>query len=102
MIDDRAEEVALLGELLLGLLGGGDIAGEAEGADDRAVGVAPRELGARSPAAGAVALTVAEKVTDCAKFDGFAELVTAVVVLPLLTTWLTAAEVLVVKLALPA
>ena len=54
------------------------------------------------PAAGAVALTVAEKVTLWAKLDGFAELVTAVVVLPLLTIWLTATEVLVVKLALPA
>jgi len=50
------------------------------------------------PAPGAVAATVAVKVTDCPKAEGFAEDVNVVVVLALLTTWLTAELVLVTKL----
>src|ERR1051325_1800550 len=50
------------------------------------------------PLPGAAALTVAVKVTDWPKTDGWAEDTTAVVVLSLLTTWLRAEEVLVLKL----
>ena len=53
------------------------------------------------PAPGAVAATVAVKVTDCEKTEGFMEDVNAVVVLALLTTWLTAVLVLVMKLVSP-
>ena len=53
------------------------------------------------PAPGAVAATVAVKVTDCAKTEGFTEDVNAVVVLALFTTWFTAVLVLVKKLELP-
>jgi len=53
------------------------------------------------PAPGVVVATVAVKVTDCAKTEGFTEDVNAVVVLALLTTWLTAVLVLVTKLELP-
>ena len=53
------------------------------------------------PEPGAVAVTVAVKVTDAPKSDGFAELLTAVVVAVLLTTWLTADEVLVAKFESP-
>ena len=50
------------------------------------------------PAPGETGLIVAVKVTDCPKAEGFAEDVNAVVVLALLTTWLTAELVLVTKL----
>ena len=49
----------------------------------------------------AVVLTVAVKVTDWLKVDGLVADVTAVVVAALFTTWLTAAEVLVPKVASP-
>ena len=54
------------------------------------------------PTAGATALTVAVKVTAWPKSDGFTELVTVVVLLPLLTVWVIAVEVLLLKLASPA
>ena len=54
------------------------------------------------PAPGEVAATVAVKVIDCPKTEGFAEDVNVVVVLALLTTWLTAELVLVKKLELPS
>ena len=38
--------------------------------------------------------TVAVKVTDCPEFDGFSDEAKAVVVVALLTTWLTAFDVL--------
>ena len=53
------------------------------------------------PAPGVVVATVAVKVTDCPKSEGFTEDVNAVVVLALLTTWLTAELVLVMKLPSP-
>ena len=53
------------------------------------------------PAPGVVVATVAVKVTDCPKSEGFTEDVNAVVVLALLTTWLTAVLVLVTKFELP-
>ena len=53
------------------------------------------------PAPGAVTATVAVKVTDCWKSEGFTEDANAVVVFALLTTWLTAELVLVMKLELP-
>jgi len=53
------------------------------------------------PAPGAVGATFAVKVTDCPKTEGFAEDVNVVVVLALLTTWLTAELVLVTKLESP-
>jgi len=53
------------------------------------------------PAPGAVTVTVAVKVTLCPKTDGFAEDVRLVLVLALLTTWLTAVLVLVLKLTSP-
>jgi hypothetical protein len=46
-------------------------------------------------------VTVAVKVTDCPKTEGFTKDVNAVVVFALLTTWLTAELVLVIKLELP-
>ena len=54
------------------------------------------------PAPGEVAATVAVKVIDCPKTEGFVEDVNVVVVLALLTTWLTAELVLVTKLELPS
>jgi hypothetical protein len=53
------------------------------------------------PAPGETGLIAAVKVTDCPKTEGFAEDVNAVVVLALLTTWLTAELVLVTKLESP-
>jgi hypothetical protein len=53
------------------------------------------------PAPGAVIVTVAVKVTLCPNTDGLAEEATLVVVFALLTTWLTAALVLVLKLPSP-
>jgi hypothetical protein len=53
------------------------------------------------PAPGAVAATVAVKVTDSPNTEGFTEDVNAVVVLALFTTWLTAVLVLVMKLESP-
>ena len=53
------------------------------------------------PAPGVVVATVAVKVTDCPKTEGFTEDVNAVVVLALFTTWLTAVLVLVTKLESP-
>ena len=52
------------------------------------------------PAPGAVAATVAVKVTDWPKTEGVVE-ANVVVVLALLTTWLTAELVLVTKLTSP-
>ena len=53
------------------------------------------------PEPGATVVTVAVKVTDCPKHDGFNEDVTAVAVLALLTVCVRLAEVLVLKLASP-
>ena len=53
------------------------------------------------PAPGVVVATVAVKVTDCPKSEGFTEDVNTVVVLALFTTWLTAELVLVTKLESP-
>ena len=53
------------------------------------------------PVPGVVVATVAVKVTDCPKSEGFTEDVNAVVVLALFTTWLTAELVLVTKLESP-
>ena len=53
------------------------------------------------PAPGETAATVAVKVTDWPKTEGFAEDVKVVVVLALLTTWLTVELVLVTKLESP-
>lgn len=50
---------------------------------------------------GALATTVAVKVTDWLWFDGLSEDVTALLVESLLTVWVKAADVLVLKLALP-
>ena len=49
----------------------------------------------------AVVLTVAVKVTDCPKLDGFNDDVTVVEVASLFTTWLNAPEVLPVNVASP-
>ena len=49
------------------------------------------------PEPGALAVTVAVNVTDWPKTDGLAVVATLVVVLALLTTWLSADEVLVAK-----
>ncbi|MCR6656803.1 MAG: hypothetical protein NVV63_13550 [Opitutus sp.] len=49
MIDDRAEQVALVSEIILGVFLSGDVARDAEGADDVSVLVAPRELGGGAP-----------------------------------------------------
>jgi hypothetical protein len=46
-------------------------------------------------------VTFAVKVTDCPKFDGFCEEVKVVVVVALLTTWLTVFDVLPVKFESP-
>ena len=54
------------------------------------------------PAPGVVVATVAVKVTDCPKTDGFASDDNVVVVLALFTTWLTGELVLVSKLESPA
>ena len=56
------------------------------------------------PLAGAVAATVAVKVTDCPKTEGFADDVTAVAELPLLTTCglVFSEPVLVAKFVSPA
>jgi len=53
------------------------------------------------PAPGEPAATVAVKVTDSPKTESVAEDVKVVVVLALLTTWLTAEQVLVMKLESP-
>ena len=53
------------------------------------------------PVPGVVVATVAVKVTDSPKTEGFTEDVNAVVVLALFTTWLTAVLVLVTKLESP-
>jgi hypothetical protein len=45
--------------------------------------------------------TLAVKVTDCPSFDGFSDEVKEVVVVALLTTWLTAFDVLLAKLESP-
>ena len=54
------------------------------------------------PAPGVVVATVAVKVTDCPKTEGVPEVISAVVVLALFTTWLTGELVLVRKLESPA
>ena len=54
------------------------------------------------PTAGATALTVAVKVTAWPNSDGFTELVTAVVLVPVATVCVIAAELLAVKLVSPA
>ena len=46
-------------------------------------------------------VTVAAKVTDCPTFDGFREETKAVVVVALITTWLTAFDVLAAKFESP-
>jgi hypothetical protein len=53
------------------------------------------------PAPGVAAATVAVNVTPCPKTDGFTEEVTVVEVFALLTTWLNATLVLVLKLVSP-
>jgi hypothetical protein len=53
------------------------------------------------PAPGATTATVAVKVTDWPKTDGFVPEATVVVVFALLTVWVIAVLVLVLKLALP-
>jgi len=53
------------------------------------------------PAPGATTATVAVKVTLCPNVDGFRDEATVVVVLALLTVWVSTALVLVLKLALP-
>src|SRR3954451_21609274 len=55
----------------------------------------------RVPAPGATGLTVAVKVTDCPNTDGFCELLTAVVVLALLTVCVSVLEVEPMKLESP-
>jgi hypothetical protein len=55
----------------------------------------------RVPDAGAVAVTVAVKVTLWPDTDGLTEEVSVVVVLPMITIWARGAEVLVLKLASP-
>src|SRR6266446_4010604 len=53
------------------------------------------------PAPGETAATVAVKVIDCPKTEGLKEDVIVVIVSALLTNWLTAEEVLVLKLLSP-
>ena len=53
------------------------------------------------PLPGAVAVTVAVKVTDWPKTDGLAEEVTTVLVPSWLTVWVRAADVLMAKVELP-
>ena len=55
----------------------------------------------RRAAAGALAVTVAVKVTDWPKTDGLTDEVSVVVVAAWLTVWVRAVEVLLVKLASP-
>jgi hypothetical protein len=54
------------------------------------------------PAPGATALTVAVKVTDWPNTDGFTDEVTVVELDALLTVWVTAADVLLLKFVSPA
>ena len=54
------------------------------------------------PTPGATALTVAVKVTAWPDADGFTDEVTVVELLALLTVWVMAAEVLLLKFASPA
>jgi hypothetical protein len=54
------------------------------------------------PAPGAATVTVAVNVTACPKTGELTDEATVVVVLALLTTWLTAVLVLALKLAFPA
>jgi hypothetical protein len=54
------------------------------------------------PAPGDTALTVAVNVTDWPKTDGFTDEVTVAELLALLTVWVIAAEVLLVKFVSPA
>ena len=78
--------------------------GEATGNEQLPITVAPsRKLTVLVgvPAPGAVTVTVAVKVTLWPKTDGFVPEVSTVLVEALLTTWLTAALVLVAKLASP-
>ena len=82
----------------------------AEVAEPEASVTVPREIipsknstvPAAFPTPGVVVATVAVKVTDCPKSEGFTEDANAVVVLALFTTWLTGVLVLVKKLELPA
>ena len=53
------------------------------------------------PAAGGFAVTVAVKVTELPKKEGFAELPTTVVVLALFTTWFSVADVQEANVRLP-
>jgi hypothetical protein len=53
------------------------------------------------PAPGGVTVTVAVNVTDCPKTDGLVPEATVVAVFALLTVWVIAALVLVLKLASP-
>jgi hypothetical protein len=53
------------------------------------------------PDAGAVAVTVAVKVTLCPESEGLTEEIRVVVVLPLFTVWIKGAEVLVLKFTSP-
>jgi hypothetical protein len=53
------------------------------------------------PDAGAVAVTVAVKVTLCPDKEGFTDDARVVVVLPLFTVWVSGADVLVLKLTSP-
>ncbi len=53
------------------------------------------------PAPGLLAVTVAVKVTDCPDTDGLAEELTDVAVLAFFTVWVSALEVLPVKVASP-
>src|ERR1700730_7887715 len=53
------------------------------------------------PDAGAVAVTVAVKVTLCPDSEGLTDELSAVVVLPMFTVWIRGAEVLGLKLTSP-
>ena len=53
------------------------------------------------PDAGGAAVTVAVKVTLCPKAEGLTDEASAVAVLPTLTTWISGADVLVLKFASP-
>jgi hypothetical protein len=53
------------------------------------------------PAPGATTVTVAVKITDRLRIDGFAEELTGVVVKALFTVWLNTPEVLPLKLLSP-
>ena len=80
------------------------VKGEAAGSVQLPMTVAPSRMftvPVGEPAPGAVTVTVAVNVTDCPKTDGFVPEVSDVLVDALLTTWLTAALVLVRKLASP-